>query len=358
MGRIRREVPWLDWRDGVAYVRWYDSEARTTRGLSLRTRDPAEAQARYAAFLVEGAALTGSTAGAPKITVAQALDLYEREHVQAELPFARARVIRSLLANLREYFGEMHPQNIGEEDGRRYTAYRRAQGRKPGTIRRELSALRTAINHNIRARRLSADDKPYIKLPRAPRTRNLWLFKDELQKLRKHALGRVRDFIEIAYWTGSRRGVVERLRWAQVSVEREFIDFREHGAPETTKRRPVVRIPPELLPRLQRLYEARETEWVLGIDKPIADDFTRAARAAGLLQLPERDGRPRGNLTPHILRHTRATHLLNDGVSPWAVAGLLGDTVDTVLRVYGHQSSNFMDEIARADGAIRASFLE
>jgi integrase len=41
---------------------------------------------------------------------------------------------------------------------------------------------------------------------------------------------------------------------------------------------------------------------------------------------------------PHILRHTRATHLLQAGVPIYDVAKLLGDTIATVERVYGHHS--------------------
>ena len=55
-------------------------------------------------------------------------------------------------------------------------------------------------------------------------------------------------------------------------------------------------------------------------------------------------GRPAGRLTPHVLRHTRATHLLQKGVAPYAVASLLGDTVATVLRVYGHHCPNYLAE--------------
>ena len=63
--------------------------------------------------------------------------------------------------------------------------------------------------------------------------------------------------------------------------------------------------------------------------------------------LPARDGRPAGRLTPHVLRHTRATHLLQKGVDPYAVAALLGDNLSTVLRVYGHHCPGYLEEAIR-----------
>jgi len=47
---------------------------------------------------------------------------------------------------------------------------------------------------------------------------------------------------------------------------------------------------------------------------------------------------------PHILRHSRATHLLQDGVSIYDVARLLGDSVQTIERVYGHHSPDYLAE--------------
>ncbi len=100
------------------------------------------------------------------------------------------------------------------------------------------------------------------------------------------------------------------------------------------------------MPTLERLRaedaDRRHVMW-----QPCTTDYwiRKAAEAADLEHLPERDGRPAGNMSPHVLRHTRATHLLQDRKSPWAVANLLGDTVKTVLDVYGHHCPDFLDEI-------------
>ena len=45
---------------------------------------------------------------------------------------------------------------------------------------------------------------------------------------------------------------------------------------------------------------------------------------------------------PHMLRHSRASHMLHDGEDIYKVARLLGDTVATVERVYGHSQVEFL----------------
>jgi site-specific recombinase XerC len=43
-----------------------------------------------------------------------------------------------------------------------------------------------------------------------------------------------------------------------------------------------------------------------------------------------------------MLRHSRATHMLMDGEDPYKVAKLLGDTLATAERVYGHYDVDYL----------------
>ena len=42
------------------------------------------------------------------------------------------------------------------------------------------------------------------------------------------------------------------------------------------------------------------------------------------------------DVTPHVLRHTAATWMMQSGTSPWEAAGYLGMTVEMLLERYGH----------------------
>lgn len=48
---------------------------------------------------------------------------------------------------------------------------------------------------------------------------------------------------------------------------------------------------------------------------------------------------------PQTLRHSRASLMLQDDVSPFHVARLLGDTMDTVDKIYAHHSPEKLGKV-------------
>jgi site-specific recombinase XerD len=76
---------------------------------------------------------------------------------------------------------------------------------------------------------------------------------------------------------------------------------------------------------LQRAYSENRGEYVLDEPGSIKHTLKTELLRSGL-----------SDVSAHVFRHSRATHLLQDSVDPWAVAGLLGDTLKTVMATYGH----------------------
>jgi hypothetical protein len=76
--------------------------------------------------------------------------------------------------------------------------------------------------------------------------------------------------------------------------------------------------------------------------KSVKNGFARAVEVAKL-DLSD------GNVTPHTLRHTAATWLMQLGTDPWEAAGYLGMSVKVLIDTYGHHHPDYMKE---ASGAI------
>lgn len=289
----------------------------------------------------------------PDLTVGKALDDYISEHIEADdsvvICNTRQRFAR---VYLNRAIGEMLVRDLDIPTCKAYIRRRRSGDvgtpAKPGTIRYEMGVLLAAINHAARWKRLLKNDIPIIERPSLPEPKTRWMSRDEWAALLKHADGRLRDYLLIAYYTAARKDAVLTLTWSQIDLERNRISLNPEGRVQTKKRRPIIPIAPELHSVLKRLLAAREgadeaSEFVLGMGS-IRSAFERAVISAGLK-----------GVTPHTIRHTRATHLLQDGVSVWAVAGLLGDRVEMVTQVYAHQCP---DHLAEAITAPRKKVLK
>lgn len=206
------------------------------------------------------------------------------------------------------------------------------------TARRELGVLQAAANHAARWKRIGPKAKPptsmpSIELPPGGEGRVVFLTKAELATAVDSANGRLRDFILVAYFTAARRRSVERLTRFQTDLRAGTINLtsptENDNERRSKKRRPVVPIDPRIRPIIERLYaesKLANNEWLWGDDKDMYTEFNDH-----MVKLALAD-----KAFPHVLRHSRASHLLQDGVPIFHVAKLLGDTVATVERVYGH----------------------
>lgn len=277
------------------------------------------------------------------ITCWEALDSYYREHLMKKA-VDRKRA-EDCIFRLREFFGDKRLRDIDIPLCRKYCEQREVSD---STRRRELGVLRAAAGHALKWRRITAADMPSIELPPESENRKVWLYKDELARFLDVAERMDSDvfrFTQLAYHTASRRAAIERLEWSQVDEVGRRINLAKPGERKTKKRRPIVPISDSIASELAVMRAEAKNQWVLGSPKDLYESFAWTAREAGLIMLPVRGVREAGRLSPHALRHSRATHLLEDGKSPWAVASLLGDTVTTVLRVYGHACPDYLSEV-------------
>jgi integrase len=363
MSKPLREVPWLDKRDGVYTINWCEpavkdasgavvAKARTRR-LGLRTRDGAEAQSRLAAFLSNGEAFARPSPTSV-LTVERALDDYRREHVAAKVvDIARTEVA---IANLKDYFAGTALKDIdisacrGYAEARRTGAVARRTGKQmkvriggDSTIRRELVVLRAAAGHALRWKRILATEMPTFELPsetERPDEEALWLKPAEVDKLLANSEGRLHHFVKLTYWWGARRGWVEALHVNQVNFDTRRVNPYKPGERVTKKRRRILPIFSQIEPNLRELCDGAAEGFLFGSANA---DLYRPFH-----QLCERCGvGDRGH--PHVLRHSRATHMLMAGESIYKVAKLLGDTVQTVEKTYGHHSVEWLAEQSAPD---------
>ncbi|MCB5173693.1 site-specific integrase [Microvirga lenta] len=237
---------------------------------------------------------------------------------------------------------------------------------KRGGSRRDLEDLRAAINHH--AKRNLHTGYVEVDLPQKGAPRGAWLTRDEVAKLlwacwrhgrtvrlprgkekgkvvesEWHDLRHIARFILMGIYTGSRSGAIFSAS-IYAGANRSFIDLESglfyrlaEGAAETNKRQPPVRLPKRLLAHLRRwkdkgVIAQYVVEWDGLPVKSIKVGWKRAVQLAGIQK----------TISPHTLRHTAATWLMQQGVDKWETAGFLGMSEQMVDRVYGHHHPDFM----------------
>ncbi len=311
--------------NGYYNVHWHDGER--SRRESLETKCINEAKARFSYWLVATNEITETP------TVAALIRLYESEHAPQCADKDR---IKQRLAFINQFFGELTPDEITHDKVIRYVQLRPV---KPSTVRGELGIFKAALNYAVKTRRLAV--APYIDMPPASEPRDRWLSKEEIDRLLAAAesrrsgerMSRVERFIWIAVEAAPRKRSIELLTWDRVDLDHGTIDFRVPGKQLTKKRQVVVPISNRLHPILQLAYDQRESNYVLDAPSSIRKSFENATIAAGL-----------SGVSPHTLRHTAATHMARNGVSLWHIAGVLGNTMQTVEKTYAHHCPDALRE--------------
>jgi integrase len=225
--------------------------------------------------------------------------------------------------------------------------YVEKRGRSAGTTRRELGVLRAAIKYAHRSGRLT---RPVgVELPTRPEPRARWLTRKEAARLVRAARTPQARlylplFILIGLYTGRRKEAILSLRWPQVNFETRTINFEVPGRRRTNKKRGIIPIPPRLLPHLRRARRrGTDLGYVLHIDGNRIGDIKKGFAAAC-----DRTGI--SGASPHTLKHTAATWLMQAGTDPWQAAGFLSTGVESLLRIYGHHHPDYQREAAENIG--------
>jgi integrase len=267
-----------------------------------------------------------------------------------------------------EHFGGMTCAQVSGATCRQYTAGRVAGtiGRrkvKTGTARRELETLAAALRYSHKERKLLFPIE--VTFPEKAPRRERWLTRSEAAALVAGALGivavahdvktrepvkwarmyqpvyHVARFILLALYTGTRHEAILRMRWGVNSsggwfdLDRGVMYRRGQGEVETNKRRPPAPIPTNLVPHLRRwrrLTTSGPVEYAGRLILKERRGFNRARYLAGL----------GSEVTPHILKHTCATWMLQNRVPMWEVAGYLGTSEKIIRDTYGHHSPDHL----------------
>lgn len=320
---MRREDARIKLYRGAYYVVWRDGGK--TKRRALRTKDRGAAERALTDFL--------KSATGPRETVADIMNAYfeDRQHHPG---LVRAK---DAWKRLRPHFGHMRPEHVTRQECRAYTAMRRRRA-KDGTIIKELATLRAALRWQDR------HTPAVIEMPRLPPPRDRYLTREEYRALREAAKATPHcyAFVWLAYRTAGRASAILALTWDRVDFRRGLIqlaDDADHG----NKGRATVPMADDLAEVLRETQRGALTDRVIEFNgKPVRSIRKTFAAAVARAVLVD--------VSPHVLRHTAAVHMVESGVPLGEVSQYLGHSSTAITeRVYARFSPSYL---RRAAGAL------
>jgi site-specific recombinase XerD len=244
------------------------------------------------------------------------------------------------------------PDRLNHTHLRSYQAHLLRTGQlQPKTVRLHVSALRFFFVKTLR-RRYLLDDTPY---PKAPQRLPSILSVEEMARLIEAADGLYhRTMLMVLYSTGMRSAELLQLHVADIDSRRMLIHIR-HGKGGRDR---YVPLSPTLLETLRVYYRwMRPKTWLFPgtvhnwrADKPITK---RVLWNAVVLAAERADLRKR--VSPHLIRHSYATHLLERGADLRTIQLLLGHVNIRHTALYLHLSQKHLQAVANPLDALTIS---
>jgi len=244
------------------------------------------------------------------------------------------------------------PDRLNHTHLRSYQAYLLRTGQlQPKTVRLHVSALRFFFVKTLR-RRYLLDDTPY---PKAPQRLPSILSVEEMARLIEAADGLYhRTMLMVLYSTGMRSAELLQLHVADIDSRRMLIHIR-YGKGGRDR---YVPLSPTLLETLRVYYRwMRPKTWLFPgtvhnwrVDKPITK---RVLWNAVVLAAERADLRKR--VSPHLIRHSYATHLLESGTDLRTIQLLLGHVNIRHTALYLHLSQKHLQAVANPLDALTIS---
>ncbi|MBI3324071.1 MAG: tyrosine recombinase XerC [Candidatus Omnitrophica bacterium] len=258
---------------------------------------------------------------------------------------------RSYHDDLLEFFrflGHGRIAGIGPLEIRRFLAHQSTRGLAKRTISRRLSCVRSFFRYLCREGTLT--ENPAVSVPSPRLERRLPTFLDEAQMLRLLAAPptdtwqglRDRALLEMLYSTGMRVSELTGLNTDDVDAISETVLVRGKG-----KKERLCPVGKHALRALQRYLAARPVKLKVPYALFVSQKLTRltARHADRLLARHAKQAQIPVPITPHSLRHTFATHLLDRGADLRSVQELLGHASLSTTQIYTHVTAQRLKKV-------------
>lgn len=273
------------------------------------------------------------------------------DHLALERGLARnslaayRRDLAGHVAFLRDTCGKADVTAVTEGDLIQYLAALHRRHAATATICRKLTAVRQFYRYLMAEGVLSADPTANVEAPKKTQKLPATLTLEEVERLLNapdvSELRGLRDrtMLEVLYATGLRVSELVGLRRGDMNLKMGYVRVIGKGNKERIV--PLGRLAREWV---QRYLDAREDDLPCLFPGARRGPLTRMAFWLTIQRLAKRAGILK-DISPHTLRHSFATHLLERGADLRAIQEMLGHSTITTTQIYTHVTSDLLREV-------------
>jgi integrase/recombinase XerD len=240
---------------------------------------------------------------------------------------------------------------VKREDISNYLMYLKDMELSATTIARNLAALKTFWKFMVAEQIVPENVAAVVETPRTWKNIPDVLNRSEVEKLleapsgRKPAAIRDKAILELMYATGLRVSEVKDLRSANVNLEAGFVKCSGKGGKERIV--PMGRVAGKAIARY--IESARPKLASKGSDPHLfLSKLGRALSRQSIWKMIQKYTKLAGikkHITPHTLRHSFATHLLEGGAELRGVQEMLGHADISTTQIYTHVNKERLKKV-------------
>lgn len=244
------------------------------------------------------------------------------------------------------YCGGLALKEISRDDVGDFVQYLGRVGRSPKTVARKLSAVREFFKFLYTEKDIKDNPAADILTPKQEKPLPKFLSEDEIKRLiaaAKECSGpkgrQMTAMLELMYASGLRVSELVSLPENCINFDRRQVFVRGKGSKER-----VVPVAPAAIQAVfdyleQRdcfIREGRRSIWLFPSKSSRSGHISRDTFFKRLKELAVKAGIYPSRVTPHVLRHSFATHLLNHNADLRSVQKMLGHESINTTEIYTH----------------------
>jgi len=239
------------------------------------------------------------------------------------------------------------PLKVTREDLTEYLWHRKSAGVQASSIARYMASLRAFYRFHLAEESIAVDPATLLRSPRKAERLPRYLSIEEVSRLMtsvgtsKGRQIRLRAMLELMYAAGLRVSELTGVRLDSIDLKVGYVRVLGKGGKER-----IVPIGERARMAVQGYLDSRP-ETAASVKTLFVSDRKRAMSAVQFWRLIRAAARAAGivqPVTPHTLRHSFASHLVQNGADLRAVQEMLGHSSIATTQIYTHVGQSHLQE--------------